>query len=109
MHLADKDRKVFRWLHPAERFALQGLTPKLAKLIPFEKLVKASGNMYPVPFMTAVLSPMLAAIADSQPGTSLGKTVPPSMVASRFTAKKRKSCGRISKPKKKKPREQDDE
>ena len=109
MHLPDKDRKVFRWLHPAERFGLQGLTPKLAKLIPFEKLVKASGNMYPVPFMTAVLSPMLAAIADSQPGTSLGKTVPPSMVASRFTVKKRKSCGRISKPKKKKPREQDDE
>ena len=97
---------------------LQGLTPKLAKLIPFEKLVKASGNMYPVPFMTAVLSPMLAAIADSQPGTCLGTTVPLSVAASKFivqNGKQRNTCGRvennteISKPRKKKPRDQDDE
>ena len=34
--------------------------PKLAKLIPFDMLMKATGNMYPCPFMAAVLSPMLA-------------------------------------------------
>ena len=61
--------------------------PKLAKLIPFDMLMKATGNMYPCPFMAAVLSPMLAAVSHSVPGACLGTTVPASMTASAFTVR----------------------
>ena len=44
--------------------------PKLAKLIPFDMLMKATGNMYPCPFMAAVLSPMLAAVSHWNNSTS---------------------------------------
>ena len=94
MHLPDKERKVFRWLHPAERLGLQGLSPKLAKLIPFDMLMKATGNMYPCPFMAAVLSPMLAAVSHSVPGAGLGAAVPASMTASAFTVRIRKQPAR---------------
>ena len=94
IHLTDKERKVFRWLHPAERLGLQGLSPKLAKLIPFDMLMKATGNMYPCPFMAAVLSPMLDAISHSVPGACLGTTVPASMPASAFTVRIRKQPAR---------------
>ena len=61
--------------------------PKLAKLIPFDMLMKATGNMYPCPFMAAVLSPMLDAVSHSVPGACLGTTVPASMTASAFTVR----------------------
>ena len=68
--------------------------PKLAKLIPFDMLMKATGNMYPCPFMAAVLS---AAVSHSVPGACLGTTVPASMTASAFTVRIGKQPGKLQK------------
>ena len=53
----DADRKMFRWLTPFERPALQGVSPYMSTMLTVKELVPACGNEHPVPLI--VRSPTL--------------------------------------------------
>ena len=72
LHLHESEREVFRYMHLGERLVLQGMSARLARLIPYAELQKAAGNMYPVSMLTAVLAPMLDAIASAEQGHATG-------------------------------------
>ena len=92
LDLPESEREVFRWLHPGERLVLQGLRASAARYIPYAKIQEAAGNMYPVPMLTAVLAPMLDAIANSEQGTNTGLKVP-TLASTRILAIRRpKTC-----------------
>ena len=90
--LPESKREVFRWLHPGELLVLQGLSASAARYIPYAKIQKATGNMYPVPMLTAVLAPMLDAIANSEQGTNTGLKVPTSAYTRIFAIRPPKTC-----------------
>ena len=58
--VADCDKKgIFRFVHPLERFAAQGLDLDMALHIHPDIHVKATGNAYPPPLIAAVLAPLI--------------------------------------------------
>ena len=61
----DRDRTFFRKLTGAERFTLQGLPKTMALHLSKRMSLKASGNAYPPPLITATLLPLLKAMANS--------------------------------------------
>ena len=60
----DKERKLFRRLSAPERLSLQGFPPEIARYLPRDAVVQASGNSYPPPLLIAVLGPVLKQISD---------------------------------------------
>ena len=58
----DKERKLFRRLSAPERLSLQGFPPEIARYLPRDAVVQASGNSYPPPLLIAVLGPVLKQI-----------------------------------------------
>ena len=61
--LPDQKRTHFRFLHPHERFVLQGFNVEVAEQFASSQAlqVKAAGNAYPVPLIGAAMAPLLAA------------------------------------------------
>ena len=56
------DLLISRCLHPVERLALQGFPPELALFMSKKTLLRATGNSFTVPVITAVFRQCLAAI-----------------------------------------------
>ena len=57
------DLLISRCLHPVERLALQGFPPELARLMSKKTTLRATGNSFTVPVVTAVFRQCLAAIS----------------------------------------------
>ena len=66
MGLPDQQRTHFRFLHPQERFVLQGFNVEVAQKFASSQAlqVKAAGNAYPVPLIGAAMAPLLAALGE---------------------------------------------
>ena len=65
LHLEDGSKTLFRFLHPLERFAAQGLDhAAAAAYLPHHLLVKAAGNAYPPNILAPYLCPIIHAIAE---------------------------------------------
>ena len=63
---SDVGRTCFRFLHPRERFCLQGFKTSVYDAMPSDICaIKAAGNAYPVPLLVANLHGMVKAIHDS--------------------------------------------
>ena len=64
--LPDQKRTHFRFLHPHERFVLQGFNVEVAEQFASSQAlqVKAAGNAYPVPLIGAAMAPLLAAFGE---------------------------------------------
>ena len=64
--LPDQQRTYFRFLHPQERFVLQGFNVEVAKAFASSPAlqVKAAGNAYPVPLIGAAIFPLLDAMEE---------------------------------------------
>ena len=65
LHLEDGLKTLFRFLHPLERFAAQGLDPVAAgTYLPHELLIKAASNADPPNVLAPYLCPIIHAIAE---------------------------------------------
>ena len=65
LYIEDGFKTLFRFLHPLERFAAQGLDPGAAgTYLPDRILVKAAGNAYPPNILAPFLCPIIHAIAE---------------------------------------------
>jgi hypothetical protein len=76
--LPDKDRDFFRLVLYPERLALQGFAPELALDLSRASTMLAAGNAYPVPFMIAILHPMIKAMTSAQ-NSSFADWPPPGL------------------------------
>ena len=62
----DRESRMFcRFLTVKERFLLQGHRPELSRRVSCQKATVLTGNAFPVPMLSAVLSPLLAEISAS--------------------------------------------
>ena len=65
LHLEDGSKTLFRFLHPLERLAAQGLDHvAAATYLPHQLLIKAAGNAYPPNILAPYLCPIIHAIAE---------------------------------------------
>ena len=65
VHLEDGSKTLFRFLHPWERFAAQGLDHVAAgTYLPHQLLIKVAGNASPPNMLAPYLSPIIHAIAE---------------------------------------------
>ena len=85
----DSKREFFRFIHPAERLALQGFPLRIMENLPADIVSHAAGNAYPVPLICSALHPALTAIAENTsfdfkswpPATALGRNMPSGVAA----------------------------
>ena len=64
LHLEDGSKTLFRFLHPLERFAAQGLDPAAAgTYLPHQLLIKAASNANPPNILAPFLCPIIHAMA----------------------------------------------
>ena len=65
LHLEDGLKTLFRFVHPLERFAAQGLDPVAAgTYLPHQLLIKAANNADPPNALAPYLCPIIHAIAE---------------------------------------------
>ena len=65
LHLEDGLKTLFRFLHPLERFAAQGLDPVAAgTYLPHQLIIKACSNADPPNMLAPYLCPIIHAIAE---------------------------------------------
>lgn len=91
MHRDDKDRAFFRYLHPAERVALQGFPDvrSFTDTLSPHLVVKAMGNCYPPPLVYQAFGPVLSCISQAGSSGMTSSASRPSAATLRFSIRKK--------------------